>query len=181
MFNWFACFPAGHNILSSRWALIVIRYVVKARGNRDHEARSVLATVLSLPVMILCDHLMWHWPLTWLVCVPASEPPRVYLLGRYCGRPAVNSAGPHCYVTAAGSTVTHVKEAENDLIHSTTSLAPPPPRLSPPPPPPSIPLSSFCLRSIYYSICLFHRRCSWHLHTCRRERWIPRQGGNLTT
>lgn len=76
-------------------------------------------------LITLCDHLMWHWPLTWLVaCLPPS--PRVYLSGRYRRRPAVNSVGPHCYVIAAGSTVTHVKEVENeDLIYSTTSVATP--------------------------------------------------------
>lgn len=103
-------------------------------------------------------------------CLPPR--PRVYLSGRYRGRPAVSSAGPHCYVTAAGSTVTHVKEAENDLIHSATSRNPPSP-LSPPPPP-SIPLPSFCLRSIYYSICLFPQEVQLALAHMQARAMDPR-------
>lgn len=173
MLNWFACFPAGRNTFSSWCALIAIRYAVKPRGYWDHEVRSLLAAALSLPVMMLRDHLMWHWPLTWLfifACLPPR--PRVYLSGRYRGRPAVSSAGPHCYVTAAGSTVTHVKEAENDLIHSATSRNPPSP-LSPPPPP-SIPLPSFCLRSIYYSICLFPQEVQLALAHMQARAMDPR-------
>lgn len=106
-------------------------------------------------LITLCDHLTWHWPLTGLVGrLPRSS--RVYLSGRYHRRPAVNSAGPHCYVIAAGSSVTHVKVVENeDLIHSTTSLATP--STHPPSLPPSLSLSAWN-QSITQSV--FPQRCS---------------------
>lgn len=101
-----------------------------------------------------------------VACCPPPQPK--YISGRYHRRPAVNSVGPHCYVIAC-STVTHVKEVENeDLIHSATSLEPPPhthtrttSTLSIPP--------SVCLRSIYSSICL-RTEVQWALATYRRRR-----------
>lgn len=123
-------------------------------------------------LLMLCDHLMWRWPLTCLVAY-LTRGPWVYLSGRYHRCPALNSAGPRCYVMAENSSMTHVRVVENEaLIHSPASLA-------------TLSRSSslhlaFWLRSIYYSICLFTEG-QWALATWRREWWILRQGSNLTT
>lgn len=136
----------------------MIRYVFKALGNLQYAPYSVLSCHYSqhAELIMLCDHLMWHWPLTWFVaCRPPS--PRVYLSGRYHRRLPVSSAGPHCYVIAAGSTVTHVKVVENeDLIHSTTSLVTPSHSN-----PPSTPLSAWD-QSITQSLSL----CRGAVGTC---------------
>lgn len=73
-------------------------------------------------LLMLCDHLMWHWPLTWLAAY-LTRSPWVYLSDGYHRLLAVNTAGPHCYVIAANSTTTHVRVVENEaLIHSPASL-----------------------------------------------------------
>lgn len=173
MLNWFACFPAGRNTFSSWCALIAIRYAVKARGYWDHEVRSLLAAALSLPVMMLRDHLMWHWPLTWLFffCMPASAPPSVFI--RQISRTPSGELSWSSLLRNRGRLHCDTCQRGRKWSDSLSYISQPPPlRFLLLLLPPSLYPPSAWDQSITQSV-FFHRRCSWHLHTCRRERWIP--------
>lgn len=83
----------------------------KPEGIRTVQRISALGAVLSLQLTRCAYQALWPLNVTLAFtvacCVSASKPPpRVYLSGRYHRSLAVNSAGPHCYVIAACSTVT---------------------------------------------------------------------------
>lgn len=94
-------------------------------------------------LIMLCDHLMWHWPLTWPVaCLPPS-PPSLFIRqiwqtpgSELCGPSLLcNRSRLHCDTCQRGRKWR--SDSLNYLCGNPLSLH-----------------SSSCLRSIYYSICL---------------------------